>query len=462
VATFEPYDTVVLQVIRELGLELQVIFNKGAVMVLPSGINKATGLSAALQELALSPHNVIGVGDAENDHAFVERCECSVAVANALPALKEHCDYVAKNPHGIGVREVIEKLLADDCALLAPRLHRYDVQLGLGPADEPVRIPSHGPSVLVTGTSGVGKSTLVTAFIERLVAKDYQAFVLDPEGDYPELPSTLVLGGTHGAPSASEIMHALEKRRQSVVANIIGLKLDDRPLFFQRLLLDLLKLRARTGRPHWIIVDEAHHVFPVPWKASADIEPDSFKEVMLVTLTPKHIPPGILKSIDLVLAIGNERAELISQFAESIDSPPPQIVALGNARADAVAWWRKTPSAVEFRAVPPETVRRRHVRKYMKGELLPEDCFYFEGAHKKLHLRAQNLQLFMQMAEGVDDATWLHHLRKGDYSRWFRQSIKDEELARETERIERTKGLPAKTSRELIRKEIEQRYTAPA
>src|SRR3989337_801534 len=92
VATFEPHEQTVLEVIRDLGLELQVIFNKGAVMVLPSGLNKASGLKAALMELNLSVHNTVGVGDAENDHAFLSICECSVAVANALPAVKERAD----------------------------------------------------------------------------------------------------------------------------------------------------------------------------------------------------------------------------------------------------------------------------------------------------------------------------------------------------------------------------------
>jgi len=55
-------------------------------MVLPSGVNKASGLQVALNELRLSPHNSVGVGDAENDHVFLSTCECSVAVANALPA----------------------------------------------------------------------------------------------------------------------------------------------------------------------------------------------------------------------------------------------------------------------------------------------------------------------------------------------------------------------------------------
>jgi hypothetical protein len=124
VATWEPYETTVLETIRDLGLELQVIFNKGAVMVLPEGVNKATGLVAALDDLGLSPHNTVGVGDAENDHAFLNLCGCAVAVANALPSLKERVDWVTDRPRGEGVQEVIEHLLDDDLASLCPRLRR--------------------------------------------------------------------------------------------------------------------------------------------------------------------------------------------------------------------------------------------------------------------------------------------------------------------------------------------------
>ena len=84
VSTWHPHEIEVLEVIRDLGLELHVIFNKGAVMILPSGVNKKSGLQAALDALCISEHNVVGVGDAENDHAFLEYCECSAAVANAL------------------------------------------------------------------------------------------------------------------------------------------------------------------------------------------------------------------------------------------------------------------------------------------------------------------------------------------------------------------------------------------
>jgi hydroxymethylpyrimidine pyrophosphatase-like HAD family hydrolase len=112
VATWEPHDATVLAVLRELGLELNVVFNKGAVMVLPSGVNKATGLRAALHELAVAPEETVGIGDAENDHAFLDACGLAIAVANALPSLKQHCHLVTQGEAGEGVQELIERWLA--------------------------------------------------------------------------------------------------------------------------------------------------------------------------------------------------------------------------------------------------------------------------------------------------------------------------------------------------------------
>jgi HAD superfamily hydrolase (TIGR01484 family) len=114
VATWTPHETTVLEVIRELGLEQQVILNKGAVMVLPSGVNKATGLSAALDELALAAERTVGVGDAENDHVFLSLCGCAVAVANALQSVKDDADIVTDGARGAGVIELIDRLIASD------------------------------------------------------------------------------------------------------------------------------------------------------------------------------------------------------------------------------------------------------------------------------------------------------------------------------------------------------------
>lgn len=116
VATSKPHDEVVAEVIREHGLELDVILNKRAVMVLPAGVSKATGLARALEKLGIPAHSVVGVGDAENDHVLLETCGFGVAVANAVPALKESADLVMPSPRGEGVRELIERILATDLA----------------------------------------------------------------------------------------------------------------------------------------------------------------------------------------------------------------------------------------------------------------------------------------------------------------------------------------------------------
>ncbi len=123
-ATWRPHETAVLETIQQLGLGYQIIFNKGAVMVLPSTINKATGLSAALKELELAPTQVVGVGDAENDHAFLEMCGVAAAVSNGLPALKDRCDLVTSADHGAGVVELMERILGDDLQSLGPRTSR--------------------------------------------------------------------------------------------------------------------------------------------------------------------------------------------------------------------------------------------------------------------------------------------------------------------------------------------------
>jgi len=126
-ATWRPQENIVLDVIQTRGLEHQIIFNKRAVMVLPSGINKATGLAKALKRMKISAGNVVGIGDAENDHAFLESCAVAGAVSNALPSLKERCDIVMTRDHGGGVVDLIERILGDDLQSLGVRRPRKEL-----------------------------------------------------------------------------------------------------------------------------------------------------------------------------------------------------------------------------------------------------------------------------------------------------------------------------------------------
>jgi hydroxymethylpyrimidine pyrophosphatase-like HAD family hydrolase len=116
VATWEPHCPAIEATIRELGLDLRVIPNKRALMVLPPGVDKASGLVAALLELGLTPDVAVAVGDAENDLAMLEACGYSAAVANALQTVKERVDLVTRGDHGAGVVELIEKILMEENA----------------------------------------------------------------------------------------------------------------------------------------------------------------------------------------------------------------------------------------------------------------------------------------------------------------------------------------------------------
>jgi hydroxymethylpyrimidine pyrophosphatase-like HAD family hydrolase len=127
-ATWRPFETVILETIQRLGVGYQIIFNKRAVMVLPSSVNKASGLKVALERLKIAADAVVGVGDAENDHAFLESCAVAVAVQNALPSLQNRCDLVTQGDHGRGVSELIGRLLDDDLRSLGPRKPREKLE----------------------------------------------------------------------------------------------------------------------------------------------------------------------------------------------------------------------------------------------------------------------------------------------------------------------------------------------
>jgi hydroxymethylpyrimidine pyrophosphatase-like HAD family hydrolase len=460
IATWEPHETTVLSAIRDLGLELQVIFNKGAVMILPSGVNKATGLQAALAELGLSPHNAVGVGDAENDHAFLSICESAVAVANALPMLKERSDWVTGGDHGAGVVELIEALIDNDLKALAPRLDRHNIVLGTQSAGEELKLPAFGVCALLGGASGSGKSTLASGVLERIGAAGYQFCIIDPEGDYSPFDGAIVLGDREHAPSVDGVLEVLATPVQNVAVNLLAMKLEQRPAFFEGLLPRLQELRARTGRPHWIVVDEAHHVMPATWDPGQTL-PQAFVGILLVTVHPDHLPAAVLTAIDTVLAVGPSAEQILRAVPRAAAASVDHVTPLRP--GEALVWSEALGRApIPFRIIPPEAERRRHRRKYAEGELGEDRSFFFRGPEGKLNLRAHNLTLFMQLAEGIDDDTWLHHLRRGDYSRWFEQAIKDEELAAEVQGIEAAPAADAAGSRVAVRAAIERRYTLPA
>lgn len=463
VATWEPNETTVLEAIRDLGLESQVIFNKGAVMVLPPGVNKASGLAAALEAMNLSAHNAVGVGDAENDHAFLSVCECGVAVSNALPGLMAEVDFVTAGDHGQGVQELIDELLADDLRSREPKLARHRIVLGEDDQGQDIWLKPYGDSMLIVGTSGSGKSTVATGLLERLAHLRYTYCVIDPEGDYDALEEAVIVGTADHAPSVDEVLQVICRPDTSVVVNLIALPFADRPAYFQSLLARINDLRARIGRPHWLVVDETHHVLPADAPPQPESSSAGLESGLMISVHPRLIARPALDSVDTLIAVGNEPDAMLREFAEAVGKRTPPAAGLSLQSGEALVWrpaQEQAPRRVHVAA--SQTERRRHVRKYSEGELPEDRSFYFRGPDGRLKLRAQNLVLFMQLADGVDDETWTYHLRRGDISRWIEQGIKDQALAGEVRKVEQRAGIDPQATRSAVREAIERSYTLPA
>jgi len=458
VATWEPHETTVLEVIHELGLELEIVFNKGAVMVLPSGINKASGLTAALAELRLAPLNVVGVGDAENDHAFLTASGLSVAVANAIPALKDRVDLVLDRPRGDGVQDLIGRLVGEEHTLT--RNLRHSIRLGTADDGAEVSLQPNDV-VLISGSSGIGKSTLATALTERFVESGFQFCVLDPEGDYDELENAITTGDAENAPIVDEVLELLDQPDENVVVNALALQVKERPGFFVDLQSKMASLRRQYARPHWLILDEAHHLMPASRDGTSLALPDSDTGTIMITVHPDSIAPKALANVKIVLALGPQADEVITRFCDAVGEAHP--LNLSAPEGDKVLFWHRDEDGPRAISVDrPRQSHKRHTRKYAEGHLDEQRSFYFRGPNADKNIRAHNLAIFVQIAEGIDDPTWEYHLRRGDYSRWFRDLIRDEDLATETAQVEEDQALSPAESRRAVADFIRRRYTAPA
>jgi hydroxymethylpyrimidine pyrophosphatase-like HAD family hydrolase len=462
IATQASQRTAIQDVLWELGLEAQVIANRGDMMILPAGINKASGLEHALRRLGLSRHEAVGVGDAENDHSFLRYCDCAVAVANAVPAIKAAVAHVTSAENGDGVVELVDELIANDLKPLEGKLSHHSIPLGSRPDGRTVQLPPYGSNMLVAGPSGSGKSTFTAAVIERLIDRDYQVCIVDPEGDYGTLGDVVVVGNQWRAPSVSEVLSLLEDPQVSLDINLLGIPLSDRPEFFAALIPNLQAMRARTGRPHWIVLDEAHHMLPDTWGHAASTLPQRLGETILVTVHPDHVEPNVLRPIDIVVAVGHSPQDTMERFARAANRPLVWPADAREADDHVVAWFLAdgdAPSPVL--TIPGRAERIRHLRKYAEGDL-GGNSFYFRGPGDRHNLKAQNLAIFRQIAEGIDEQTWLFHLRRGDYSRWIRDAVHDGPLAAEIEQIERRSDLSPGQTRAMLTSLINTRYTLPA
>jgi len=455
VATWTPNEHAVLQTIRELGLEWQVIFNKGAVMCLPPGVNKGTGLAAALEALNLSAINTVGIGDAENDQAFLSVCGCSVAVANALESVKKTADITTAGDHGRGVEELIDRWLGDSSNTFG-EIRRHDLYLGDSSDGGKVALRPDRGAILITGSSGAGKSRLTTLLVERLVEGRYQILIVDPEGDYGELEHFTHLGDVKRTAAAQEVCDALKAPQVNVVANLLATDLAQRPDYFKALLGLLGGLHANSGRPHWLVLDEAHHLLPKVDERS-EFTSDGPCTVF-VAAEPENLSRAALDAVGTIIAVGAQANQAIASYARLAEIAAPAAAPIPS--NDQVLVWTRDGNVAVINIGKSKQQHQRHTRKYAEGRLGEDISFYFRGPDNALNLRAYNLASFLELGKGVDDATWQFHLKRRDYSRWFRDIIKDDGLADEAQSAESLDD--SAQSRAALTEAIKKRYVVSA
>ena len=249
----------------------------------------------------------------------------------------------------------------------------------------------------------------------------------------------------------------LEDPRNCVVINLLAVDVAARPAAFRKIHAEIVKLRTITGRPHWLIIDEAHHFLPRA-KDEGTTSLSDVEGTIFVTVHPEAVSAGLLAQIATFVGIGPGSEALLSTFAELAKWPAMETALTIDNGQGVLA--TADGSHTLFQVAYPAADRQRHARKYAEGELGEDKSFYFKGPDNKLNLRAHNLATFLQLAKGVDDDTWMHHLREGAFSAWMKSAIKDEDLAQEVHAIETDTAVSSGHSRTRITACISRRYTA--
>jgi hydroxymethylpyrimidine pyrophosphatase-like HAD family hydrolase len=256
VKTVHANEAEVSEALRKLQLDFQLVTNPGALMMLPAGVNKASGVWAALKELGVSRHNLVAIGDGENDLALFEFAEHAVAVQNADPLVKRVANRTTLGAYCDGFLEVAREIVASDLAGAVPR---HKILLGVGPDGREIDFVPCLDSLVVHGPAGSGKAALCARMLDQLLTLSYQCCILGAEVNGLQTPAEVeTFGDVHEAPRLTDILSALEQPTASVAINLAALSVETRPVFTDALFLQLQALHDRVGRPHAIFVREAH------------------------------------------------------------------------------------------------------------------------------------------------------------------------------------------------------------
>jgi len=442
-ASHGAWDVPVTEEIRRLGLECQIVRNRGEMMILPSGVSKGFGVFQALGDLGVSHHSTIAIGDAENDHSLLETCELGVAVGNAVDALKRHADLVLEEPEGAGVAAFLRGPVLRGEVRIEPK--RWQLELGRYDDGSRVRLPASQINMLITGRSKSGKSHLAGSIAEQLIGLGYSVCVIDPEGDYEpigHLRGVLWLNGRGGSLRVGDIERLIEHRFGSVVVDMSGLDGPARRAYKTSILAQLEQERAATGLPHWIIIDEAHVPFGREADTSEYFDP-SQKGYCFVTYQPGELRAEVWKELDVVLALPAGRLPVpasspdpISVIEEMWQKPFVRVVDAARFGQAVLARRDEVQAPRAFTRAPRTSSHVRHWHKYARAQLPADQRFHFHGDAPGPAYDAANLEDFHRALIACAPASIRFHASRADFSRWIHEVIHDDELSAAVQDLE--------------------------
>jgi hypothetical protein len=457
-ATWEPYDEVVSRIITDMRYAATIEFNKGAVMVMPQGATKGSGLMVALHELGYSRHHLIAFGDAENDRSFFEQAELSVAVENAAAEIKELANICLPKPDGIGVSAFIESLLEGKVPSFRSKEEDF-IRFGESP-DGTIR-QLHPFNLLnrnlcIVGSSGSGKSWLAGHLVEQLLQKEYQVCIIDPEGDYRSIrafPHTLLLGGAAEPPPPVEtVITLMEYANLSTIVDLSLCPVPKQVPYVENLLRALFQLHKKNGKPQWILMDEAHYFLQDSNSPLSRLVLDNldYGGLGLITYRLGQIPPEIRDKIPNWMITNVKLPEEIQAIRKGLTRKYPD----RDLDLDVISELKKGqallsldpefvpgswPQLVEYGKVRRAVPHIRHLHKYLYAPLPSHRQFYFHIDKKSYQgpLTASNLWEFGELIPRLPMETLEYHMERRDFERWLTDVVHDRILARRMRRISR-------------------------
>lgn len=433
----------VLSTIRELELPFVIVFNRGRLMVLPQGISKGVGLREALTLLHLSPHNAIGIGDAENDHDLLEECEFAAAVAWGSKALQEVADEIVPGNGPNAVATYIRRA-ARTRRLPPERTDRSQLVLGTAEDGSPLNIAIRGRNLLIAGDPRSGKSWVNGLICEQLILQGYSLCVIDAEGDYrtlETLPGVVVFGGYTPPPELPDLARVLRHPFMSVVVDLSHVPYRAKVDYLNTLLPMLTSLRRATGLPHRIVVDEAHYFLHQPnVRELVDFDLGAYT---LVTYRFSDLHSDIQRAIEgiivkrttdpreirslLSMAKGKDRG---TESKESLTALAPDEGVLLPGIQEAGATFRK------FKLAPRSTAHVRHMAKYADLQLVESQGFVFTDNGRQIGSPARTLNEFVSLLKILPISVLESHAKRGDFSQWLGEVFHDHGLASEVRKVE--------------------------